>query len=66
MRLSRHRPRFYGGVDPHARILSLSILDHAGRVVADATLAAGPQAFLKASAPSRGGLAVGRGCLFGW
>jgi transposase len=58
--------RFYCGVDLHARTISLCVLDQAGTVVCEATIAAGPAAFLKVIAPFRDGLVVGCACLFAW
>src|SRR5262245_27589638 len=66
MQFYTQQHRFYGGVDLHARTLSLCLLDQAGQVVAEATVAASPQAFLKAVAPFRDGLVVGCECMFAW
>lgn len=66
MQFYTQQHRFYCGVDLHARTLSLCILDPAGQVVAEATVAAGPAAFLKAIAPFRDGLVVGCECMFAW
>ena len=51
MTFSTGQHRFYGGVDRHARPLSLSILDAAGIVVFHKTIAASPKAFLQAVVP---------------
>src|SRR5262249_55620856 len=56
----------YCGVDLHARTLSVCVLDQAGTVVCEATVAASPQAFLQAIAPFRDGLVVGCECMFAW
>jgi transposase len=66
MRFYTQQHRFYCGVDLHARTLSLCILDPAGQIVVEATIAANPAAFLKAIAPFRDGLVVGCECLFAW
>jgi len=64
MRFYNQQHRFYCGVDLHARTLSLCVLDTDGTVVLHQTLAAGPDAFLKAVAPFRDGLAVACECMF--
>jgi transposase len=66
MRFYNQQHRFSCGVDLHARTLSLCILDAAGAVALHGTIAASPQAFLKAVAPCRDGLAVACECLFAW
>jgi transposase len=66
MRFYNHSHRFYGGVDLHARTLSLCILDTAGQAVLQQTLPANPTAFLKAITPFRDGLAVACECMFAW
>src|SRR5262245_45843654 len=66
MRFYNQQHRFYGGVDLHARTLSLCILDATGTIVLQKTIAANPDAFLQAVAPFRDGLAVACECLFAW
>src|SRR5215472_7413657 len=66
MRFYNQQHRFYCGVDLHARTLSLCVLDTDGTVVLHQTLAAGPQAFLKAVKPFRDGLVVACECMFAW
>src|SRR5215510_11992454 len=66
MRFYNQQHRFYCGVDLHARTLSLCILDRDGTTVLHQTLAAGPDAFLRAVAPYREGLAVACECMFAW
>jgi hypothetical protein len=66
MRFYNQQHRFYGGIDLHARTLSLCILDSAGAIVLHQTLPAGPDAFLRAVAPFRDGLAVACECMFAW
>jgi transposase len=66
MRFYNQPHRFYCGVDLHARTLSLCILDRTGTNVLHQTLAAGPDAFLRAVAPFRDGLAVACECMFAW
>ena len=66
MRFYHQQHRFYGGVDLHARTLSLHILDATGKSVLAKTIAANPDAFLAAIAPFRDGLAVAAECMFAW
>jgi len=66
MRFYNQQHRFYGGVDLHARTLSLCVLDAAGHAVLQQTLPANPTAFLNAIAPFREGLAVACECMFAW
>jgi transposase len=66
MRFYNQQHRFYCGVDLHARTLSLHILDQPGQTVLAVTLAASPQAFLKAIEPCRDGLVVACECMFAW
>ncbi len=66
MRFYNQQHRFYCGVDLHARIRSLCILDDNGTIVLQKTIAAGPDAFLQAVAPFRDGLAVAWECMFAW
>src|SRR5258705_5112086 len=58
--------RFYCGVDLHARTLSLCVLDAVGTTFLHQTIAAGPDAFLRAVTPYRDGLAVACECMFAW
>src|SRR5207302_2003644 len=66
MRFSHQQHRFACGVDLHARTLSLCVLDAPGRIVLQQTLAASPDAFLRAVAPCRAGLAGAGECLSAW
>jgi transposase len=66
MRFYNRQHRFYCGVDLHARTLSLCILDATGTTVLQQTIAASPEAFLRAVAPFREGLAVACECMFAW
>jgi transposase len=59
-------PRFYAGVDLHARSLFLSVLDRDGQACFGRNLPAAPQPFLRAVAPSREGLVVGCECRHCW
>ena len=66
MRFYNQQHRFYCGVDLHARTLSVCILDADGATVFHDTIAASPDAFLKAVQPFRDGLAVACECMFAW
>ena len=66
MRFYNQQHRFSCGVDLHARPLSVCALDAAGATHFHDTIAATPQAFLKAVAPFRDGLAVACECMFAW
>jgi transposase len=65
-RFYNQQHRFYGGVDRHARTLSLCILEAAGTVVCHDPIAASPAAFLKVVKPFRDGLVVACACLVAW
>src|SRR5262245_11997171 len=66
MRFYNQQHRFYCGVDLHARTLSLCVLDAAGAILLQRTIAACPDAFLQAVAPFRDGLIVACECMFAW
>jgi transposase len=66
MRFYNQQHRFYCGVDLHARTLSLHVLDAQGQTALAKTIPAGPEAFLRAVAPFREGLAVACECMFAW
>jgi transposase len=69
MRFYTEQHGFYCGVDLHARMLAVCILDAEGRIVFEAKLAAGPDAFRQAIAPfctSPRGLVVACECMFAW
>jgi transposase len=66
MRFYNQQHRFYCGVDLHARILAVCILDADGNAVLHDTIAASPQAFLEAVQPFRDGLVVACECMFAW
>jgi transposase len=66
MRFYNAEYRFYCGVDLHARMLALCILDAKGQIVFQGRLAARPEDFLSAVAPYRDGLAVAYECMFAW
>jgi transposase len=66
MRFYNQQHRFYCGVDLHARTLTLCLLDATGTILLHQPIGASPDAFLRAMAPFRDGLAVACECLFAW
>src|SRR5436190_22683433 len=66
MRFYNQPHQFYGGVDLHARTLSLCILDDQGRKRLERTIDASPATFLDALQPFRDGLAIACECMFAW
>jgi hypothetical protein len=56
----------YGGIDLHARSMSVCLLSHAGEILLHRDMNAAPAPFLKAIAPYREGLVVAVECLFTW
>jgi hypothetical protein len=64
MRVYTGHHRFYCGIDLHARLLAVCILDHAGAIVYQRQLPADSQALLQALAPCRPDVAVAVECLF--
>lgn len=66
MRFYRGQHQYYCGVDLHARSMYLCILDANGTIVLHRKIPADRQAFLRAVAPYREGLAVCAECVFCW
>lgn len=66
MRFYTPQHPFYGGIDLHARSMSVCSLSHEGDILRHRTMPAAPAPFLKAVAPSREGLVVAVACLFTW
>jgi transposase len=66
VRFYTQQHRFYCGIDLHARTLAVCILDQAGLIVCQQTIAAAPQAVLDTLAPFRDGLVVACECMFAW
>jgi len=58
--------QFYCGVDLHAKVMYLCILDSAGRIVLHKNLLAKPDPFRDAIEPFRPDLVVGAECVFLW
>ncbi len=60
-----NRPhQFYCGIDLHARLLAICILDHAGNIVCQTKIEADKQILLDTLAPYRADVVVSVECLF--
>jgi transposase len=66
MRFYNQQHRFYCGIDLHARLLAVCILDQAGAIVLQTQLPAEKQLLLDALAPFRPDVVVAVECLFAW
>jgi transposase len=66
MRFYTQPHRFYGGIDWHARLLAICIVDQAGQVVLRQQIPDDKQLLLAALAPFRPDVAVCVECLFAW
>ena len=66
MRFYTTQHEFYCGIDLHARLLAICIVDQAGNVVLRTQIAADKQLLLQTVAPYRPNLAVAVECLFAW
>src|SRR4030095_9233933 len=66
MRFYTQRHQFYGGIDLHARTMSVCILNSAGEIMLHRNMKASPETFLKAIAPDREELVVAVECIFTW
>jgi transposase len=66
MRFYQGQHRFYCGIDLHARSMHVCVVDHAGNIVFDKSVASRPEALLRALEPFRDGLVIGVECMFAW
>jgi hypothetical protein len=66
MRFSTKQHQAYGGMDLHARRMSVCILSQDGEILPHRHLKTGPETWLKAIAPSREDLVVAVECIFTW
>ena len=66
MRFYIKQHQFYCGIDLHARLLAICIVDQAGAVVLQTQIAADKQLLLKTLAPFRPDVVVAVECLFAW
>jgi transposase len=66
MRFYTQQHQFYGGIDLHARTMSVCILNSDGEIMLHRNMKASPETFLKAIAPDREELVVAVECIFTW
>lgn len=66
MRFYTHEHRFYCGIDLHARVMYLCILDNRGDILLHRNMRACPEDFLEAIRPYRADLVVCCECMFSW
>ena len=66
MRFYTKQHRFYCGIDLHARVLAVCIIDQAGNIVLQTQLPADKQRLLDILAPYRPDVVVAVECLFAW
>ena len=66
MRFYTRQHQFYCGIDLHARVLAVCILDQAGNIVLQKQLPAEKQLLLDVLAPFRPDVVVAVECLFAW
>jgi transposase len=66
MRFYTNQHRFYCGIDLHARLLAVCIIDQAGNIVLQTQLPADQQRLLDTLAPFRPDVVVAVECLFAW
>ena len=66
MRFYHHSHRFYCGIDLHARLLAICVLDHEGAIVLQTQIPASQQLLLDTLARYRPDVVVAVECLFAW
>jgi transposase len=66
MRFYTTQHPFYCGIDLHARMMYVCILNQAGETLLHRNMKTNPDTFLKAIAPYRDGLVVAVECMFTW
>ncbi len=66
MRFYTTHHQCYGGIDLHARTMSLCLLTREGAILVHRNRPASPDPFLKTIAPDREDVVVGVACLFTW
>ena len=66
MRFYTGQHAFYCGIDLHARVMYLCVMDQGGKILLHKNLPADPDAFLKAIAPYRADVVVAVECIFTW
>jgi hypothetical protein len=66
MRFYHRNHRFYCGIDLHARLLAICVLDHEGAIVLQTQIPASQQLLLDTLALYRPDVVVAVECLFAW
>jgi hypothetical protein len=66
MRFYTTQHLFYCGIDLHARMMYVCILDQRGAILVHRNMKTAPDTFLKAIAPYRQGIVVAVECMFTW
>ena len=66
MRFYNTQHPFYCGIDLHARMMYVCILDQSGEVLVHRNMKTDPEAFLRAIAPYRPDIVVAVECMFTW
>jgi transposase len=66
MRFYNKQHPFYCGIDLHARMMSVCILDQSGEVLVHRNMQTDPETFLRAIAPYRPDIVVAVECMFTW
>src|SRR5262249_48142830 len=66
MRFYTGQHRFYCGIDLHARLLAICILDQAGQIVLQTQIPADQQRLREVLAPYRPDVVLAVECLFAW
>jgi len=66
MRFYTHEHQFYCGIDLHARVMYLCIIDQKGDILLHRNMKAQPNNFLKSIKPYRNDVVVCAECMFAW
>jgi Transposase len=66
MRFYSKQHKAYCGIDLHARMMYVCILNHDGEIMVHQNVKANPETFLKVIAPYRDDLVVAVECIFTW
>src|SRR5215510_8691935 len=66
MRFYTNQHPFYGGIDIHARIMYVCLMNHDGEILVHRNMSAAPAPFLKTIAPYRDNLVVAVECMCTW
>jgi hypothetical protein len=66
MRFYSKQPRYYGGIDLHARTMDVCLLDQGGEILLHRTMKTSPDALLNAIAPDRDQMVVAAECMCTW